>query len=182
MEVYPSPYQAEPSNLGPYREAYGNHGLQCSGFNQHSQQTSYPNVKPDPHDLQAHPLFYNIPRYGKNSTSSEVYLDRTSSSGDIPFQRIAQPVTNKQHHNGQQWRPQEITYDPTGSPGDRRTDDVPPGYPFPRHPVDEQRLFKSEHGVTPFHHTPGSMTTSGNSPQDCRPKKAQRTANASSYP
>jgi hypothetical protein len=95
---------------------------------------------------------------------------------------------NGGHHNDQRWHPKEIPYDPNGPPaahglqGHSYAHNVPPGHPFTGNPVDEQPLFKSEHGIPPFHHTPGSIPTSGNGSHDGRPKKAQRTPNASSHP
>jgi hypothetical protein len=190
MEFYPSPYSVGPPNLGPYQEAYGIHDRrQYSGFIQDSQQTSQPKIKPDPQDLQAQPSFHNIPQHGQNHNPSEVYLDHTSSSGDIPFQRIAQPIINGHHHNDQPWHPKEIPYNPIGPPaahgsseGHKYAHNVPPGRPFTGNPVDEQPFFKPEHGIPPFLQAPGSIPTSGNGSHDGRPKKAQRTPNASSHP
>ena len=145
-------------DLGPFQETLGIHGSsQYSGFIRDSQQTSQPQIKPDPQDLQARPSFHNIPQYRQNHTRNEVYLDHPSSSGDIPFQRIAQPVLNGHHHGG----PQEIIYNPIGPPaahgslqGHIYAHNVPPGHPFTGGPVDEQPQFKSEHRVPPFFHTP----------------------------
>ena len=187
MEFYP---RIGPPNLGPLQQTYGiDESLQYSGFIQDSQQTSQPpQMKPDPQDLQARPSFHNLPQYGQNHTPSEVYLGHSSSSGNTPFQRIAQPVMNGHHHNGQRWHPQEITYNPTGPPaahgslqGHRYAPNVPPGRPFTGNPVDEQPLFKSEHGTPPFRQVTGSIPTSDNGSHDGRPKKAQRTPNASSH-
>ncbi|CZT53446.1 uncharacterized protein RSE6_15015 [Rhynchosporium secalis] len=89
------------SNQGRREETYRIYErLQYIGCIQDSQQTSQPQIKPDPQDLQARPSVPDIPLYSQIQTSQGVYLDYIS------------PKYSYRHQGSR-----GITHDPIGPPG-----------------------------------------------------------------
>ncbi|CZS92533.1 uncharacterized protein RAG0_03147 [Rhynchosporium agropyri] len=153
------------SNQGRREETYGIYErLQYVGCIQDSQQTSQPQMKPDPQDLQARPSVPDIPLYGQIQTSQGAYLDYTS------------PKYGHRHQGSR-----GITHDPIGPPGAHGNWEgnsyarrISPAQFLSGTSVGAQTKFESEHRNFQFPQTSGSTPARRHGSHGDRSKKSQR--------